>query len=137
MPSRSRRLDYYEYLMTYVDDLIAVSYNPMGIMKEIETTFKFKGNKIEETSSYLGARLQKKNINGWGCWTITSQDNVNAAVVNVEKAIEGTKWKLPTKAATPMTSACILYTRIRRDPGIGREGHSILPRTNWDVEMGN
>jgi hypothetical protein len=99
--------DYYEYVMTYVDDLIAVSHNPMGIMKEIETTFKFKGNKIEEPSSYLGARLQKKNINGWDCWTITSQDYVNAAVANVEKAIEGTKWKLPTKAITPMTSAYI------------------------------
>jgi hypothetical protein len=87
---------YYEYVMTYVDDLIAVGCNPRGIMNEIQETFKFKDDKVEEPSNYLGARLQKKKINGYDCWTITSVDYVNAVVTSVEKTIEGTQWKMPS-----------------------------------------
>jgi hypothetical protein len=86
---------YYEYVMTYIDDLIPVRCNPKGIMDEIQETFKFTDDKVEKPSNYLGARLQKKRINGIDCWTITSVDYIDAAVTNVEKTIEGTQWKMP------------------------------------------
>jgi hypothetical protein len=55
--------EYYEYILMYVDDILAVSATPLPIMQEIQDMVKFKNDKIEEPMNYLGARLQKKNIN--------------------------------------------------------------------------
>ena len=65
---------YYEYFLTYVDDLLVLSQNPDIVLKEIGRTFKFKNNMIAEPENYLGARLKKKNIAGTDVWTITSLD---------------------------------------------------------------
>ena len=49
--------------------------------------------------------MQKKTINGIGCWTITSQDYVKAAVKNVEETIRKKGRKLPTSNIdTPMNT---------------------------------
>jgi hypothetical protein len=61
---------YYEYVLMYVDDILGVSANLLPIMQEIQDMVKFKNDKIEEPSNYLGARLQKKKINGIDCWSI-------------------------------------------------------------------
>ena len=49
--------EYYEYILVYVDDLLAISIDPMAIMKDITTVFKFKNDKIEVPDTYLGACL--------------------------------------------------------------------------------
>eukprot|EP00978_Attheya_sp_CCMP212_P004831 scaffold10628_cov48-Attheya_sp.AAC.2 len=72
----------------YVDDILALSIDPKVILVDIQTSFKFKNDKIEPSSSYLGARLQEKEINGRMCWTMTSVDYVNATIKNVEKTVE-------------------------------------------------
>jgi hypothetical protein len=97
--------EYYEYILVYVNDILAVSATPIPIMEEIQDAVKLKNNKIEEPSSYLGARLQKKKINGIECWSITSVDYVKAGVENVEEAIKDKRWKLPNRVQTPMVSS--------------------------------
>ena len=94
---------YYEYVMMYVDDILALSCDARAILEEMQGTFKFKNDKIESPAYYLGAKLQKKPINGFECWTITSQDYVKAAVKNVEETIKKKGRKLPTaNVDTPM-----------------------------------
>ncbi|KAI2507356.1 Reverse transcriptase (RNA-dependent DNA polymerase) [Fragilaria crotonensis] len=94
---------YYEYVLMYVDDILSVSCDPRAILEEIQGTFKFKNGKIETPEFYLGAKLQKKSINGIQCWTITSQDYVKAAVKNVKEAIKRAGRRLPTtNIDTPM-----------------------------------
>ena len=93
---------YYDYVMMYVDDILALSCDARAILEEIRSTFKFKDDKIESPAYYLGAKLQKKPINGIKCWTIPSQDYVKAAVKNVEETIKKGR-KLPTtNVDTPM-----------------------------------
>jgi hypothetical protein len=46
--------EYYEYILMYVDDILAVSATPMPIMQEIQDMVKFKNDKIEEPTNYLG-----------------------------------------------------------------------------------
>jgi hypothetical protein len=99
--------EYYEYILMYVDDILAISYSPMPTMEEIQRMIKFKNDAIEEPSNYLGAKLQRKEINGVTCWTITSTDYVKAAIENVEEGIHDKNWKLPTKVTTPMTNAYV------------------------------
>ena len=99
------RGEYYEYILMYVDDILAISMQPRDVMKDIERRFKFKNNKVEEPSSYLGARLQKKVINGWDCWTVTSLDYVKSDVATVEEAVKKNTRQLPNKVLTPMVQS--------------------------------
>jgi hypothetical protein len=60
-------------VLMYVDDILAISCDARSILEEIQGTFKFKNGSIETPEYYLGAKLQKKPLNGLECWTITSQ----------------------------------------------------------------
>ena len=94
---------YYEYILMYVDDILSISCDARAILDEIQQTFKFKNGKIETPEYYLGAKLQKKPLNGFQCWTITSQDYIKAAVKNVEETMKRTGRRLPTSNIdTPM-----------------------------------
>ena len=48
--------EYYEYVMTYVDDLVAISTNAKGILEEIKSEVKLKNDSIEPPDIYLGAK---------------------------------------------------------------------------------
>ena len=79
---------YYEYVLMYVDDILSMPCDPRIILEEIQSTFKFKNGKIEEPEYYLGAKLQRKALNGFKWWTVTSQEYVKPAVRNVEDALK-------------------------------------------------
>ena len=68
----------YEYILMYVDDILAISCDPRAILEDVQKTFKFKNDKIEPPEFYLGAKLQEKPINNVQCWTVTSHDYVKA-----------------------------------------------------------
>ena len=89
----------------YVDNILAISMQPRDVMKGTKQRFKFKNDKGEEPPSYLGSRLQKKAINGWDCWTVTSLDYVKAAVATVEEAVKKTTRQLPNKVLTTMVQS--------------------------------
>jgi hypothetical protein len=93
---------YYEYILMYVDDIIAISCDARAILEEVQRTFKLKNDQIEPPEFYLGAKLKAKQIIGIKCWTITSQDYVKAAVKNIE-SVKNTRRRLPTSNVdTPM-----------------------------------
>ncbi|KAI2502045.1 Reverse transcriptase (RNA-dependent DNA polymerase) [Fragilaria crotonensis] len=99
---------YYEYVLMYVDDILAISCDAEAILKDIQSTFKFKNDKIEIPEFYLGAKLQEKSINNIKCWTVSSHDYVKAAIQNVQEAIKGTSRKLPSKhVETPMSASYV------------------------------
>eukprot|EP00546_Thalassionema_frauenfeldii_P003040 CAMPEP_0178938862 /NCGR_PEP_ID=MMETSP0786-20121207/26565_1 /TAXON_ID=186022 /ORGANISM="Thalassionema frauenfeldii, Strain CCMP 1798" /LENGTH=311 /DNA_ID=CAMNT_0020617625 /DNA_START=899 /DNA_END=1834 /DNA_ORIENTATION=- len=97
---------YYEYILTYVDDILSVSVEAKENLLSLQTgTVKYEKGKIEEPETYLGARLVKKRIDGRQCWITSSVDYVNAAIKTIEKGLEGRIWKIPSKATTPMTTS--------------------------------
>ena len=78
----------YEYVLVYVDNILAISMNPTEILKSMEgKTFKYKNGNINTPEMYLGARLKRKMNNGHMCWTITSYDCVVAAVKKTKDAV--------------------------------------------------
>ncbi|KAI2513326.1 Reverse transcriptase (RNA-dependent DNA polymerase) [Fragilaria crotonensis] len=81
---------YYEYVLMYVDDILAISSDAAAILKDVQSTFKFKNDKIELPEFYLGAKLQEKSINNIKCWTVSSHNYVKAAIQNVQEAIKDT-----------------------------------------------
>ena len=88
---------YYEYLLTYVDDLFAISHDPDPILLELQKNFKFKNDKISEPEHYLNAKLKNKKMSSKSVWAISCLDCMKAAISNVKEECKNMKWKLPNK----------------------------------------
>ena len=54
--------EYYEYVLVYVDDILAISVNATDVMLEIAQKFKFKNDKISPPEIYLGEEGFNKRI---------------------------------------------------------------------------
>ena len=54
-------MEYYEYILMYVDDILAISVDANSIIKILEgDTLRYKNCKITSSEMYLGEKLQKK-----------------------------------------------------------------------------
>ncbi len=93
---------YYEYIICYVDDVLAVSAQGKELLKKLQLEFKFKKDKIEPLDIYLGARLARKTLNGKQVCTMCSKDYIKLAVQNIESRLNNMGMKLPGKVTTPM-----------------------------------
>ncbi len=73
--TKSDQSEYYEYVMLYVDDVMASSQHVLELMKELGKGIKYKNDSIEPPTSYLGAQLKKKVLpNGKSCWSLPSEN---------------------------------------------------------------
>ena len=79
---------YYEYVLCYVDDVMCISADPAHTMKQIQEKFDFKNNTWSDLDIYLGARIQKKVLEGTKLWTMTSYDYLKAAIKEVGKKLK-------------------------------------------------
>jgi len=130
---------YWEYVLCYVDDLLAISHNPSGTMKSIEAKFRLKNDAAEIPENYLGAALsQFDNEHGDLCWAMSSDKYCNALVKNVEDILEKKGLKLPSKCVTPLSNGykpefdCT--TELKAD-GI-QWYQEIIGQLRWAVELG-
>jgi hypothetical protein len=55
---------YYEYILVYVDDCLAISEFPQKIMDALAERFFLKPGSVEEPTRYLGATISKFYIDG-------------------------------------------------------------------------
>ena len=96
---------YWEYVLCYVDDLLAISHDPSRTMKSIQTKFKLKDDKTEKPEVYLGADMSKMdNVHGYKCWAMSSDKYCNALVKNVEIILEKKGLRLPSKCVLPLSN---------------------------------
>ena len=90
-------MKYWEYVLVYVDNILAINTKPRSTMELIQKKFKLKGNKIKPPDIYLGALLsQFENQNGLKFWAMSSEKYCEAAVNNVESELEKYNLKLPS-----------------------------------------
>ena len=65
--------EYYEIILTYVDDIIGVSHQTEQMIRNVITNpFKIKKGVVAAPEMYLGAQLEHKTINHAKCWTMNS-----------------------------------------------------------------
>ena len=89
---------YWEYVLCYVDDLLAISDNPSNVMKSIESKFRLKGDKAEKPETYLGGEMSEMdNADGDPCWAMSSDKYCQALVKNVEDDLAKKGLRLPSK----------------------------------------
>ena len=95
---------YYEYICTYVDDILAISENPDAIMKTISKSYTLKevkgtGEKWETPTSYLGADVgfyQKDKI-----WVMGAQTYIDGAIKNLQLKLSKRNLVLQKTAREP------------------------------------
>ena len=130
--------EYYEYILVYVDDIMCISHEPMRPMKEIASSLRFKKDKIEPPEFYLGAKLEKKELNGKVMWTMTSRDYIKAAVENIEEQLKKRNDKLPGGAVTPMSQNFVPEEDNSEE--LGPDGittyQELIGILRWAIEIG-
>ena len=132
-------MQYYEYVMTYVDDVIAIGHDPMKTMKGINSYFKFKNDKIEEPDIYLGAGLSKiVTGDGTECWAMSSDKYCASAVKNVEEVLQKKGIRLPSKCYTPLSSGYRpeLDATAELKAGGVQWYQELIGMLRWAVEIG-
>ena len=78
---------YYEYILCYIDNSLAISHKAKDALKAVQAIFKLKDDKIESPDMYLGAILSVMEDNGVQGWCMTSDKYVKAAIENVEQEL--------------------------------------------------
>ena len=95
--------EYYEYILCYVDEILAISQKAKDALKAVKAIFKLKDDKIKPLDMYLGAALSIMEDDGIQGWCMTSDKYVKAAVENVELELARVNQRLPSRCKTPMT----------------------------------
>ena len=75
---------YSGYILCYVDYFIFISHDPRSPMNDIQSTLKFKNEKVEELDFYLGEKMSRKDLNGKQVWKMSSTEYIKSSVDNVE-----------------------------------------------------
>ena len=132
-------IDYWEYVLLYVDDCLCVSNRAESILQnEIGKYFYLKEESIGDPDIYLGNKLRKVTLsNGASAWSFSSSRYVQEAVANVESADKG-KENIPKKATAPFPSGCRpeLDTSPVLDATEASHYQSLIGILRWIVELG-
>ena len=62
--TKPTRDNYCEYILCCVDYLLCISHNPRKPMNDVQSTLKFKTDRVETPNLYLGSKLKKKDLGG-------------------------------------------------------------------------
>jgi hypothetical protein len=131
---------YYEYLLVYVDDLLALSEQPKVILDDINSYFHLKPESVGTPDLYLGAKLSKTTMpNGVVAWCNSSHRYVQEAIRNTEKYIQENGAKMLRKK-TPSPMETNYRPELDVSPLLGPEKanyyQSQLGILRWIVELG-
>ena len=130
---------YYEYVLCYVDDLLAIGDNPTKIMKSIQSKFRLKNDSMEKPEVYLGADMSEMdNEHGDSCWAMSSDKYCRAMVKNIEDDLAKKGLRLPSKCRLPLANGYkpeLDCTAELKADGIQRY-QEIIGQLRWACELG-
>ena len=100
-------IDYYSYILCYVDDIMVVQYDARPILERIDKFMKLKESSFGDPDIYLGAKLKKLQMdNDVWCWSIIPSKYVQEAVHNCQKYLKekfSDEYELIANAPNPLT----------------------------------
>jgi hypothetical protein len=77
---------YYEYILAYVDDILAISHDPSKILHHLSDFYRLKDG-FDKPTRYLGAQVKEwrfPNDPTKVRWALTSEQYVKEAIHNIE-----------------------------------------------------
>ena len=134
---------YYEYILLYVDNALAVSENAESILQnELRRYFHLKEESIGLPTVYLGGRVRKVQLeNGVWAWSFSLSQYVQSAIKNVEEYIrrpENSHLKIPSNAETPLMTSYRPELDVSPEltPRDSTYYQSLIGILRWIVELG-
>ena len=131
--------DYYEYLLIYTDDCLAVSVNPRGQLEEVDKYFPMKPGSIEPPKIYLGAKISKVQLpNGVEAYAASTSQYIQNALKNLEEHLERKGMKLNRGGTAPLSPNYRpeLDVSPELEPTDAAFYQSLIGVLRWMVEMG-
>ena len=102
---RDTGVEYYEYILLYVDDCLCISEHAKAALQEINHYFPMKPGSIGPPKIYLGAKISKISLpNGVTSWAISASQYVQDAVKNVETHLKKKGKFLRKGTNSPLTT---------------------------------
>ena len=95
--------DHYEYLATYVDDILIFSKNPMKVIEDLKTQYNLKG--VGEPQYYLGGDIIIHANEHWDKQGITMALSAETYIKNSVESLERQLDKQFGSSSTPMSEA--------------------------------
>jgi hypothetical protein len=90
-------MEYYEYVLMYVDDLLVLLHQPDKIMKALEDFYRLKDGFVKP-DQYLGAQVKEWRFpenSSKALWALSSYQYVKEAIRNVEENLQSQIKALP------------------------------------------
>ena len=82
-------IDYYSYILCYVDEIMVIQHDAIHILDRIDKFIKLKKSSVGDPDIYLGAKLKKVQMdNDVWCWSISPSKYVQEAVRNCKKYLK-------------------------------------------------
>jgi hypothetical protein len=105
--TKSCGFKYWEYVLCYVDDVLAISHEPQKIMDYLNSVYTLKAGSVGRPTTYLGCEVKQYNVHAASglvdCWALSSDTYVERAIAEVERELESTGQKLRKKTSTPVS----------------------------------
>ena len=90
---------YYELLLVYVDDVLAISHDPGTIMERIGKTFEIKNDEYGPPTEYFGTNVEMFTLDdGSRAWSLLSTSYVKNALETVTRLLAEDGRELKTGA---------------------------------------
>jgi hypothetical protein len=130
---------YYEYILVYVDDVLAISHQGDKIMKGLEEFYRLKDG-YKKPTLYLGAEIKEwtfPNQPSKTCWALSSSCYVKEAIKNIELILKD-QGRVLRKSQQPMLSS--YHPELDITPYLSPEEtnfyQSQISILRWMVELG-
>ena len=131
---------YYEYVLLYVDDILAIGLEPKKFIKdELGKLFTIKEKSIGPPTQYLGNKVSHVDLDtGVSAWSFSSSQYIQNAVKNIEETLAMKGEKLLHRAKAPWPSNYMPETDITPmlSPESATYYQSLIGILRWIVELG-
>ena len=136
---------YWEYVLVYVDDALAISHDPKSIMDYLSSRYTLKKGSVKEPTEYLGAEIRKHYlVNPDGSqstkprWAMSSGLYVKCAPADVEGELAEIGQTLKSKVSMPLSADYHpeLDMAPELDPRRANYYQGLIGVLRWIVELG-
>ena len=139
-PRKYNGTEYYEYMLLYVDNCLAISETPKEAVLQLDKLFKMQPSSTDPTNIYLVDKVNKMHLpNMAEAWTFSSSQYVQEAVSNVRKFLQdldGSMFSMNINNLLSNGYRTELDSSLELDGACGAYYQSLIVILRWMVELG-
>ena len=134
---------YWEYVLCYVDDILAVSHDPQAIMDYLSQNYTLKSDSVKTPDTYLGAEVRKHTLASSDNptktrWALSPDTYVKRAISEVERELANVGQRLVSKVTTPISVGYRPELDVSQELDANRASYyqGLIGVLRWMCELG-